>query len=134
MITNSVIKCLKWSQICSIYIISTNKQYTRGAILFCSRAQIWILFITAGRNFFKLLMLFMKFLRSRKFFGPFFGPFFAHFLWLLREKLDIFKYLNISLIFEMFLSNDKKVQGPQKQARGPHAARGSHFGHACNIP
>ncbi len=66
----------------------------------------------------------MQFLQSRKFFGPFF----AHFLWLLREKLDIFIYLNINLIFEMFISNDKKVQGPQKQGRGPHAARGPHFG------
>ncbi len=51
----------------------------------------------------------MKFLQSRNFFGPY------------------FKEFNINLIFAMFLSNDKKVQGLQKQVRG------TQFGHAWYI-
>jgi hypothetical protein len=33
----------------------------------------------------------------------------------------------------MFLSNYKKVQGPQKQVGGLHAVRGPHLGHPCVI-
>jgi hypothetical protein len=41
------------------------------------------------------------------------------------RKLDILKYFtNTNLIFAMFLSNDKKVQGLQKQVGGLY------FGHA----
>ncbi len=80
-----------------------------------------------GPQFLNLLILFMKFRQSRKYFGPFFSLF-VHFSWFLREKQDNYKDFNINLIFAMFLSNDKKVQGPQKQVGGPQ------FGHAWFIP
>jgi len=59
-------------------------------------------------------------------FGPYF-PFLFIFNGYWEKNRDIFKYFNINLIFEMFLSSDKKVQGPQKQVWGPQ------FGHACYI-
>ncbi len=46
------------------------------------------------------------------------------------KKKDNFKDFNINFISAMFLSNDKKIQGPQKQVGGQHAAHGPQFGHA----
>jgi len=67
----------------------------------------------------------LKILKSRKIFIPFF-PFWNHFWCLMREKSDnFFENLSIILIFAMFISSDKKVQGPQKNWRaacGPRAA------------
>jgi len=64
-------------------------------------------------------------LYSINIYRPFF-LFCGHILCLLIEKSDIFEIFNTNLIFAMFLSNDKKVQGPQKQVGGPH------FGHPCH--
>ncbi len=106
-------------------------QYFRPGVarLFCSRANLNFMYYRRPQ-FFKLLMLFMKFLGSRNFFGPFF-PFLFIFDDYWEKNWTFLNIFNINLIFAMFLSNDKKVQGPQKQVRGPHAARGPHFGHAC---
>jgi len=93
--------------------------YCRGGQTFLLKGQIWNLFFTAGLNFLRYWCYSWNFFGGEKFLVHF-CPFFVLFWWLLRVKIDIFRYLNINLIFAMFLSKDKKVQGP-------------HFGHACDI-
>jgi len=93
--------------------------YIRGGQTFLLKGQIWILSITVLRA---LIFLITDVTHEVTAVQNFFGAIcalFVHFWWLYREKLDIFKYLNITFIFAMFLSNDKKVQGPQKQVSGP---------------
>jgi len=66
--------------------------------------------------------------RCKDFLGHFF-PCVIIFDAYLEKNQTFFEIFGTDLIFAMFLFNDKKVQGLQKQVGGPHSARGPHFGH-----